>query len=162
MIDKKTLLIIDSILLIFIFLILTFFLRNSFKEKEIRPGKTPIVFNNSEKTKVFAEIARSFQERQTGLMFRTSLVEDEGMIFVFDKEDRYTFWMKNTLIPLDMIFISKDKKVIECLEEVQPCKQDPCPSYGTNKELTMFILEVNSGFCRKHKINVGNSLIFDL
>ena len=162
MIDKKNLLIIDSILLIFIFVVLTFFLRSGFKEKETRSGKTPIVFENLEKTKVFAEIAKSFQERQAGLMFKTSLIEDEGMLFVFDKEDRYTFWMKNTLIPLDMIFISKDKKVIECLQDVQPCKTDPCPSYGTNKQSSMFTLEVNSGFCKKNKISAGTRLIFDL
>ncbi len=88
------------------------------------------------------EIADSSEERSRGLMNREFLPEDKGMLFVFENEDYRSFWMKNTLIPLDIIFISSDFKVVDVVT-LEPCN-DVCISYES-KEKAMYVLEVNEG-----------------
>ena len=105
--------------------------------------------------RVIAEIAVTPEKQQRGLMFRTSLGENEGMLFVFSNEELQTFWMKDTLIPLDMIFIDSAGTVVDVKKNVQPCKADPCPTY-TSKQAAQHVLEVNSGFSDKYGIAEGN------
>ena len=90
-----------------------------------------------------AEIADTNESRQRGLMFREKLKENTGMIFIFDYEGKHSFWMKNTLIPLDLIWISTDKKVVY-IQTLQPCKSDPCPSYKPEID-SKYVLEVDAG-----------------
>ena len=104
--------------------------------------------------KVNVEMADTNEERARGLMLRESLGEDDGMLFIFDEANERTFWMKNTLIPLDIIFISEDFKIIN-IEQAAPCEKDPCALYKSNGE-AMYVLEVNEGFSEKNNINVGN------
>ena len=103
------------------------------------------------------EIADDNEERSNGLMFRENLKENEGMIFIFDDEDAVSFWMKNTLIPLDMIFVNKNLEIVD-IKTAVPCKKDPCTLYSPS-EPAIYVVEVNAGFAEKNSINVGDKLI---
>lgn len=97
--------------------------------------------------------------RRTGLMFRADMPANEGMIFLFEKQQPLTFWMKNTLIPLDMIFFDQDWKIVSIQKNAQPCKADPCllyPSEGPAK----FVLEINGGLSDKLGIKEGAAAHF--
>lgn len=89
------------------------------------------------------EVANNDKLRQRGLMFREKLNENEGMIFVFNYSAPHSFWMKNTLIPLDIIWISEDLKVVD-VQTLEPCLHDPCPSYQP-KQKAKYVLEINAG-----------------
>lgn len=104
---------------------------------------------------VQAEIADSEQERATGLMNRASLAPSAGMLFVFeDGEQTRHFWMKNTLVPLDILFISAEKKVVD-IQTMVPCATEPCPLY-TSRAHSAYALEVNAGFALENGVNVGD------
>ena len=91
--------------------------------------------------KIIVELARTNQERQQGLMFRDQLCENCGMLFIFDNERSLSFWMKNTLIPLDMVFINSNLEIVDILHAV-PCSEDPCKSY-VPQENAAYVLETN-------------------
>ena len=76
-------------------------------------------------------------------MFRDELCDGCGMLFIFEEQSIHTFWMKNTLIPLDMIFIDSDMEVVDLIN-AQPCKHDPCVHYTPEHE-SLYVLEVNPG-----------------
>ncbi len=107
---------------------------------------------------VYVDIANDPEERSRGLMFRKSLEWNNGMLFVFNEERNLTFWMKNTYIPLDMMFIDNDLKIVDIKENVSPCLEENCPTYPSNKP-AKYVLEVNAGFVQKNKINIGNTLV---
>src|SRR5688572_12246217 len=79
---------------------------------------------------ILVEMATDDATRAQGLMYREHLPAGRGMLFVFPGNDVYSFWMKNTLIPLDMIWIDEGRKVVHVKRDVQPCRADPCPSYS--------------------------------
>jgi len=113
-----------------------------------------------ENTCIKAEIADDDYTRQQGLMYRESLADDRGMLFVFQDEGEYGFWMKNMLIPLDIIWISKDMQVVDISANVEPCR-DTCDNI-TPKKAVKYVLEVQSGFVDKHKIRLGDKAFFNL
>lgn len=100
---------------------------------------------------VSVEIARTSPTVQRGLMYRTSLGAERGMIFEFGEERPRTFWMKNTCVPLDMLFLSSDGTVVGILEEVPVLNEAPravpCPA--------AYVLEVNAGYARRHGLTPG-------
>jgi uncharacterized membrane protein (UPF0127 family) len=102
-----------------------------------------------------AELATTTKERNIGLMNRTSLPENMGMLFIFDKEGIYKFWMKNTLIPLDMIWFDENGKIIYIEKNARPCNAPSCPLFGPESS-SKYTLEVNGGYTERHKINVGD------
>jgi len=104
--------------------------------------------------KIDVEIANTDEARQQGLMFRNSLEENEGMLFVFDNEEKREFWMKNTFIPLDIIFLDKNMQVVSIIESMEPCKEANCPTYSSKVPAT-YALEVNAGFVKENNINEG-------
>lgn len=114
------------------------------------------------KASVSVEIADNKSERRRGLMFRESLCDNCGMLFVYPGEDERAFWMKNTLIPLDMIFISADKRVLN----VETAYPEPNTS---DSELTRYrsggeakyVLEVNAGFAEEKGIEKGTRVRLD-
>ena len=106
--------------------------------------------------KVNVEIADDNYERQQGLMFRESLNENNGMVFVFEDENFQSFWMKNTLIPLDIIFIDKNFKIVD-IKNAMPCNEDPCAAYDSAKP-AKYVLEVNGGFAAKNSIEAGDKV----
>ena len=110
--------------------------------------------------KIIVEIADTPEERGQGLMFRESLCEDCGMLFVFEEEGLYSFWMKNTLIPLDMIFIDADGVIVTILS-AEPCVEEPCESY-TPIDDAKYVLEVNKDYSLKNAVQEGDTVAFYL
>lgn len=108
------------------------------------------------------EIAKTQTERNRGLMFRKKLGQDQGMIFIFDKDGTYPFWMKNTLIPLDMIWIKEGPsagsgQVVFIAKNIQPCKSLICPSVIPSAD-AKYVLEINAGMCERMDLKVGDNL----
>ncbi|MCX9024484.1 MAG: DUF192 domain-containing protein [Candidatus Methanoperedens sp.] len=101
------------------------------------------------------ELATTPEERKIGLMNRESLPENMGMLFIFDKEGIYKFWMKNTLIPLDIIWLDENGKIIYIEKNARPCNVPTCPLFGPESS-SKYTLEVNGGYTERHKINVGD------
>ena len=82
---------------------------------------------------VTAELAVTDAQRARGLMNRERILPDQGMLFVFEEEAAHSFWMKNTLVSLDMLWLDRDRRIIHIERDVPPCTSDPCPSYGPGK-----------------------------
>lgn len=115
------------------------------------------IFTANDEVNINIEIADTNEERQKGLMHRGYLDENSGMLFIFDNEQPVLFWMKNTRIPLDMIFVSANGTITEIKEDVQPCMSDPCQIYPS-KYPTKYVIEVNAGFSKANNIQVGDSV----
>ncbi|MCX6815196.1 MAG: DUF192 domain-containing protein, partial [Candidatus Aenigmarchaeota archaeon] len=96
-----------------------------------------------------------------GLMDRNYLASDKGMLFVFANEGVYPFWMKNTLIPLDMIWLDSDHGVVFISRDTQPCKQDPCPTINPGKN-AKYVLEVNAGVSDRIGLKEGDKASFEI
>lgn len=111
-------------------------------------------------TKIEAELAYTDETRATGLMNRESLPEESGMLFLFSEMDLHTFWMKNTLIALDLIWLNERKEVVYMVT-APPCESDPCASYSPLQK-AKYVLEVNAGFAKKHHVALGTRLEFSL
>jgi uncharacterized protein len=106
--------------------------------------------------RISLEVARTRQQQQMGLMYRTSLADNRGMLFPFDPPQPTSFWMKNTKIPLDMIFL-RDGQVKAIFANVPPCKADPCPSYGPeNTILIDQVIELRAGRAAELGLKVGD------
>ena len=105
------------------------------------------------------EVVQTPGERAKGLMFRESLGQDRGMLFIFPEENAHAFWMKNTLIPLDIIWINSAKEVVFMAEGVQPCLDDNCETI-TPDSGTRYVLEVNAGAAAERGIKIGDRLDF--
>lgn len=108
-----------------------------------------LYINNNE---IKVEIADDPLEQQQGLMNREYLEENSGMLFIFTEEEKKSFWMKNTLIPLDIVFISGDY-LINDIYSVQPCETDECELFSADAK---YVLEVDEGYCEENNINVGD------
>ena len=102
------------------------------------------------------QLATNDAQRERGLMYRASLPADQGMLFVFPYEAPQSFWMKNTLIPLDILFFDKDRKLVSMQLDVPPCKADPCPTYPSGKPAT-YVLELAAGTVAQLGISTGDS-----
>ena len=106
---------------------------------------------------VHVEVVADDESRSQGLMFRDRLREGTGMLFLFRESGDLSFWMKNTLIPLDMIWIDENQKVVHVKSNVPPCKADPCPSYSPGVNARN-VLEVAAGVAAQHRIEAGAQL----
>ncbi|MBU2539753.1 DUF192 domain-containing protein [Patescibacteria group bacterium] len=103
------------------------------------------------------KIANNPTTRELGLMFRKSLDENQGMLFIFPKEETYSFWMKNTSIPLDIIWINQNKKVVFISKNNQPCKINPCPLINQSIP-AKYVLEINGGLSDKINLKVSDKI----
>ena len=138
---------------IFVLPVLLFFITACFETdknpvRELSPlyigsGKKQIAFN--------VETALSNDEMATGLMYRKSMPEENGMIFVFPSPRNTAFWMKNTYIPLDMIFIDKNNKISGIVENVPPLSEDLVYSPAKTKA----VLELNAGTAKAKNLRKG-------
>ena len=109
--------------------------------------------DNSKTVTMKVEVAQTPDERTQGLMNRKELKPGEGMLFVFPEPQSLSFWMKNTLIPLDILFFDTEGHFINATQ-MQPCTQDPCPRYSA-EALGQYVIEVGKGFRIKNGIGVG-------
>src|SRR3954453_20164828 len=109
---------------------------------------------------VSVEVAATEELRSQGLMYRDQLAENRGMIFLFPQVGEYPFWMKNTLIPLDMIWIDSDHRIVHIAHDVPPCKADPCPNYPPHA-MASSVLELAAGVAAKHQLKDGDVLRFE-
>jgi len=135
---------------IVIILIFLYFRRTPTKYINVKVGKTTIK----------AEIANTTLKRIRGLMFRKNLPEDQGMLFVFNQDGFHGIWMMNMSFPIDIVWVNEEKKVVDVVRDVQPCKL-LCPSYRP-KEKARYVLEVNANFTEKHGVKIGSELDFKL
>jgi uncharacterized membrane protein (UPF0127 family) len=123
----------------------------------VRYDRGTLALTQGAKTvRIQVEIARTMEARSQGLMHRPSLAENAGMLFVFDEDGKWGFWMKNTLIPLSIAFIDKDWRVVEILD----MKVAPDPAAGPFEIYEpsvayRYALEVNKGFFERHGITAG-------
>ena len=108
---------------------------------------------------VEVEVVQKEEELRRGLQFRKSLDPDRGMLFIFQKSWPYAFWMKDTLIPLDMIWIDDARKIVYIEHDVPPCATDPCPSYPPKHE-ALYVLEINAGYAAKLGLQLGDTAEF--
>ena len=120
--------------------------------------QTTVRFNNGVRAKT--SVVRTFEAKARGLSGKEGLGQNEGMLFVFEQEDYYGFWMKNTLIPLDILYISENNEIVGIKNNAEPCKEDPCISYKPTKP-AKYVLEVNSNFTIKNNIQIGNKIILN-
>lgn len=120
------------------------------------PGTVTVGLKNSaDKTfSISAEVANTPSERETGLSNRTSLAADAGMLFIFDTAASVSFWMKDTHIPLDMIFISPAGVILSINRNAVPESLTPYTSPTGVK----YVLEVNGGYCAANNINTGDKV----
>lgn len=109
---------------------------------------------------ITVEVASDDATREQGLMYRDQLAADRGMIFLFNQAGEYPFWMKNTLIPLDMIWMDAQHRIVHITHDVPPCKADPCPSYPPHAQ-AVSVLELAAGVAAKHHLADGNVLRFE-
>ncbi len=106
---------------------------------------------------VSVEIADNAATREYGLMYRKQLDEEAGMIFVFNGSQHLEFWMKNTVIPLDMIFADSAGKIVGIVRKAVPFSEGIDSVDGDSQ----YVLEVNGGFCDRHGVKAGDTLRFE-
>jgi uncharacterized membrane protein (UPF0127 family) len=125
------------------------------KEGELRflDGKTDKLIS-----KIDIEAALTPEEEQQGLMFRRSMADSLGMLFVFDLEEQQSFWMKNTYIPLDIIYVSAKKEIVSIAQNCKPLSEESIPSEGNAK----FVVEVNGGYAAKLGLKKGDKIDYTL
>jgi uncharacterized membrane protein (UPF0127 family) len=104
-----------------------------------------------------AEVADNQGKRMLGLMHRKYLAPEAGMLFIFENEQVRTFWMKNTLIPLDMIFISNELQIKDIIRNADPCEYSPCITYSSFHPVK-YVLEINGGLSEKMGLKPGDSV----
>ena len=112
-------------------------------------GRAPVL--------VSVELARTPAERSRGLMYRKHLDAEAGMLFLFEEPQQLTFWMRNTYVPLDMIFIESSLRVLGVVENAEPLTETSRSVPGQSQ----YVLEVNAGFSREHGIGPGTMVRFE-
>ena len=112
-------------------------------------------------TTIQAELALTPEQRARGLMFRDTLDPDRGMLFVFPEPAFHGFWMKNCRFPIDIIWLSAEKRIVHIERAVPPCEEDPCPTYGSLRK-AQYVIEVVAEFSRREELRLGDLIEFEL
>ena len=105
------------------------------------------------------KVARTRKELEQGLMFRKHMPEKHGMLFIFPQEIELGFWMKNTLIPLDILYFDRQGVLVDQKRDTPPCTQDPCRTYPSAKP-TQYVLELNAGQAEILGMQPGDQIKF--
>lgn len=154
---------IQIITLLLVIALLGFFIVNNFitNEPEVEyysfTKEGELIFTDSLgtlKTKIEIEIADNNYERQLGLMNRKEMKENEGMLFIFDKLELQSFWMRNTLISLDIMFVDNQKKIVTIHKNTKILSDNSYPS----SQPSIYVVEVLAGFTDRHNIKVGDKI----
>lgn len=154
---------------IYLLFVVCFIIQLSCKEETKKAIKTaPITFKKEADLRILQkdsdsllaeldiEIADSDYERETGLMYRSSMESNQGMLFVFEEVAMRYFYMKNTEIPLDLIFMDDQMKIASFQKNAQPLKENSL----TSKVPVKYVLEVNAGLADKWSLTVGDSIVY--
>ncbi len=105
----------------------------------------------------YVEVADDDASRTQGLMFRDELADNRGMLFIFPAEEPRSFWMRNTRIPLDIIYLDRELRVVSISHNARPCRTRQCPSYPSTGP-AQYVLEVNAGQARALNLERGQQL----
>lgn len=114
-----------------------------------------------QKTCFIIEVANDEESRIRGLQDRRQMQPRHGMLFIFLHSQRHSFWMKNTYIPLDMIWMDYARKIVHIEKNVPPCPKDPCPTYTPAKE-ALYVLELNAGMAQANALQLGQTADFKI
>jgi uncharacterized membrane protein (UPF0127 family) len=120
-------------------------------------GTATVTTRTGAKVVLRVEIARTSADRQRGLMYRRTLAAKAGMVFVYPEDTRGGFWMKNTLIPLDIAFYDRRGRILRIFS-MTPCRRDPCRVYDPGVAYRA-ALEVNAGSFRRWNVRVGDRVV---
>jgi len=112
--------------------------------------------SNQTLTKIDVEIANTSKERNQGLMYRDEMPDSIGMLFIFDNSRVRSFWMKNTPVALDILFVNEEKEIVRIYPNTQPYSEDPLNS----ERPTQYVIEVKAGYCDKYQILEGHRVKF--
>jgi uncharacterized membrane protein (UPF0127 family) len=137
-----------------------FFKKSSNEPKWVKEGEVTFLSKDDRRqlAKIDVEAAKDPAKRQQGLMYRSHMDEDKGMIFIFEREDMQAFWMKNTILPLDIIFIDSKGVINTIHKNTVPYSEKSLPS----KSRSQFVVEVNGGYCDKYGIKEGDLIEYKL
>jgi hypothetical protein len=113
-----------------------------------------VIRTNGSSHRFNVELAISIAERSQGLMFRKEMAPDAGMLFLYDQDQAVTFWMENTYLPLDMIFIASDGRITQIVKNARPLSEDLIPS----NTYIRGVLEVNAGITDQYNIQPGDHI----
>lgn len=105
------------------------------------------------------EIAQTDAQRAKGLQERTSLEKNAGMLFIFSETRRHSFWMKKTLLPLDIIWMNDARRIVTIKSNIPPCRGEQCPIYVPDED-ARFVLEVNAGEAAVSHLKTGDQAVF--
>ena len=153
-----------TIVSIFLMTFILFSCGDDTKEPEVetvviefkKEGELEILKNGEVTKTIDIEIAETPYERETGLMYRESMEDNQGMLFIFPDAAPRSFYMKNTYIPLDIIYMSNDTTVVSFKENAQPRDESLIPSNAPAK----FVLEINGGKMAEWNIEIGDGMRF--
>ena len=121
-------------------------------------ARTPWVEVGGERFQV--EVADDDAERARGLMFRDAMADDHGMLFIHDRQEPQAYWMKNTRIPLDILYFDRDRRLVSQQRDVPPCSAgDRCPPYPSRAP-AQYVLELNAGQAARLGLQDGALLTF--
>ena len=109
----------------------------------------------------YVELATTPRDQALGLMFRDSMPEDHGMLFLFPSAASRSFWMKNTRIPLDIFYFDADLKLVSVAQNARPCRVERCPSYPSEGP-AKYVLELNAGKAGELGVAPGDELVLRL
>ncbi len=121
-----------------------------------RPKENKVYLGNN---CFYVELATTPGQHARGLMFRKELARNRGMLFIFDAESKWPFYMKNTFIPLDIIWISKKKEVVFVKKNAQPCLKEICPTIYPDRK-ALYALEINAGIAEDIGLKIGDKVRF--
>ncbi len=127
-----------------------------FQSRTVTFSQGEVNFPNQNFT-IKIDIAISKAQLETGLMYRDRLDNNQGMLLIFKKQKNTQIWMKNMLIPLDMVFISAQNQVVSILKNIPPCLKKACTIYQPNMPSKM-VLELNTGKIDQYQIKIGDKV----
>lgn len=119
-----------------------------------------VFFDDNRDTLAFiaVEVVADDDRRMRGLMYRSKMENNQGMLFIFDEEEPQSFWMRNTKISLDIIYVNTQKEVVSIVKGTKPYSDTPVPS----QKPAMYVVEVNAGFTDRKGISEGTKVEFEL
>lgn len=126
-------------------------------EPQFKPeGSLSFLSENDTVKQIEIEIADNTAERMQGLMHRSSMSFDKGMLFIFDREEEQSFWMKNTKMSLDIIYVNANKEIVSISKHTQPYSKTPIPSMKP----ALYVVETAAGFADRFGVKVGDRIAF--